>query len=1191
MKAPLPKHTNHAVALVSVLLILALLTILILTYLSSMQIEHRSAVAFSDTQRAKMVSQGAVAHSIELLRTSIPEPAGIDVNLSDRKPQNWVINPGRLTIYGEEGEEQIIDLHTGGADVDPASTTDPDVYSVDLNEPVPRKLEPTICRALDPTSGLGIDDPDSPHPEMRVKWVNILEDPSQEPSRENQIVARHAFWIDDESSKLNFNTALGKPARGVDANFDRQKELGMMPRLYHYPSGTANRNWALGKLRSVNLDVMFDDLPELDWEEFRNELLAHAMFRGHSRHPEAILSHIHVSDSEKLAWWHRNRYNLTFYSRSPEFNVFGRPRFMTTNIPLSLEGGPYYQMPFVYQAGGATGTLKDFQGILHLHSLMGSLGFGLEVQDKKKDGGKIGAPNLVNRAQAAMLMQYFGKTFPGYAETFIEKYGEAECAQIALNILNMARFATTTMRDGNVNNYSIDMSARSTSVLYSPHEFERKNHTPERHYWRFQPGSGENPGRFLTKGDEPDDATVPMIPSTPGPHIMEVRLLLKPFPALSMPEPHEEGKGWQDNPINGGTPLLPPKKWLGFRFHTEYYHQGGSPFVRTWHFPFRVDYLKIELSGEGVSFTQELGPEDADDAKKAIHNRDKNWAFNLMRTLTKYDKDGNIMYFPPNHNRAGQKQPRRVPFRRSLGSVYTRSGKGTLIRPFDPATEDETKQRNRLNIAGPWNYIGRNKQWLGNVNYPYPQPHHLPRLFNHLEMADTNLNVKITFRGGMTIGGDQNRCRQMIPLGEGINDTLQGEVTVDLSNPQPVSISWQIIDPQLSSHKDMWLPPVTSDDNQAGTPGAPHPDEPAEDSNERSKFRYFQRGPGNISGLPINRPDEYDSRSRVSSKGFWSVLPTGIQSKVPWRTLRLSPPKSTDPPGPPDWLLMDLIGGTYPMQHAQWEANQTLPDEFSTVSYMHSTAGAINLNSRPFPDDSKWFQAPQRKKPLEAVFKHLRPDDNIQEILEAVSNYQESNRFKYVGELSEIDGYLREDPEATDFENEELLRNMIGCLTTRSNTFGVWGVGQVVKKIRSNEDWGKFEDGDVVRGEKRFFALIERYIWPGKDGVPGNAHVNSSGVWDRKAQQSQEIEEDAVTDRLYSLPGSPPVTKGEGKRLGLDTAGTYPEFDGPQEVTMDKYASAALGNVVWRESTLEEAYNPPQAVIKYKVVYFKYLNE
>ena len=133
----------------------------------------------------------------------------------------------------------------------------------------------------------------------------------------------------------------------------------------------------------------------------------------------------------------------------------------------------------------------------------------------------------------------------------------------------------------------------------------------------------------------------------------------------------------------------------------------------------------------------------------------------------------------------------------------------------------------------------------------------------------------------------------------------------------------------------------------------------------------------------LNRPDEYNSRSRVSSIGYWSVLHTGIQNLQPWRTMDLGGGVS-NVSGPPDWLLLDLLGATYPMQHDQWRINSTLPDEFSTVSFMNSTAGQVNLNSKIYPQGNQYFQAPPRRAPLEAVFKNLRSDSELNDLLDGI---------------------------------------------------------------------------------------------------------------------------------------------------------------------------------------------------------------
>ena len=477
----------------------------------------------------------------------------------------------------------------------------------------------------------------------------------------------------------------------------------------------------------------------------------------------------------------------------------------------------------------------------------------------------------------------------------------------------------------------------------------------------------------------------------------------------------------------------------------------------------------------------------------------------------------------------------------------------------------------------------------------------------------------------------------MIPMGDSDDpsDVLEATISLDprLDQGTIKTVSWQIGDPRLSAHKENWI----LDEEDGGTPGAPNvypfgyvdpetgeepkgPLEPEDESTEKSKMRFFQRGPGRV-GDPdeegpyfrLNRPDEYNSRSRITSKGYWSMLHTGMQGNpersryqkpVQWRTLDLG--GSDDEvaiEAPPDHLLLDIIGATYPMQHDQWKINSTLPDEFSTVSFMNSTAGQVNLNSKIYPADSPYFQPPKRTKPLEAVFKHLRTDAEIEALLSNLDQYQSEQPFYYTGDLSKVDGYRRRDVGSTQFEHEELLRNMIGSLTTNSNTFGLWGVSQVVKKVSANEDWGTFQDGDRVLAEKRFFAVIERYIWPGNDGVPGNGHVDINGKWDRIAEQGEELKGDkikrevipydgGVVDRLFQLPGSPPLFKEEGnRRLQLDRRGTYPCFDGPQEVEMDRFVQKAMGAVKWTYSSLEEAYNPPQPVIKYRVAYFKYLDE
>src|SRR5262245_6928378 len=101
------------VALVMTLITISVLAILLLGFLSNMLIERRAANAFEDTQRAKLVAQGAVSHAIDVLRTNIPEPARLSESPLTAPGENWAVNPGRLTVIEENGSPRFIPLHTG----------------------------------------------------------------------------------------------------------------------------------------------------------------------------------------------------------------------------------------------------------------------------------------------------------------------------------------------------------------------------------------------------------------------------------------------------------------------------------------------------------------------------------------------------------------------------------------------------------------------------------------------------------------------------------------------------------------------------------------------------------------------------------------------------------------------------------------------------------------------------------------------------------------------------------------------------------------------------------------------------------------------------------------------------------------------------------------------------------------------
>lgn len=83
------RPSPHGIALVLTLVVMSILLLLLVSFLASMTVEHRAARAFEDTERAKLISQGAVSHAIDLLRTNIPEPARLAEGTATAPGENW----------------------------------------------------------------------------------------------------------------------------------------------------------------------------------------------------------------------------------------------------------------------------------------------------------------------------------------------------------------------------------------------------------------------------------------------------------------------------------------------------------------------------------------------------------------------------------------------------------------------------------------------------------------------------------------------------------------------------------------------------------------------------------------------------------------------------------------------------------------------------------------------------------------------------------------------------------------------------------------------------------------------------------------------------------------------------------------------------------------------------------------------
>lgn len=291
-----PKHRNSrrrrvAVALVTVLSVLSLTMILITAMLSLTRVEHKATVSQVEGAKSRLHADSV----INLVIGQIQGVARQDAATPGR--EIWTSQPGMVRQYEEDGtllrgaklysdsrmnaktEKEIIE------DVPPTDWDQKPAQYVDLNEPVvradlrdpsarPRLYFPIIdprAYSTDPNKSVeafsysqhangssgqslnGVVLPGSGNQSeqrlpMPVEWLYMLKDGTLgflddqgvfhgagagAATRENPIISRVAFWTDDESAKININTAGEGTFWGT-------------PRLYHERDGEWARFQPMG---------------------------------------------------------------------------------------------------------------------------------------------------------------------------------------------------------------------------------------------------------------------------------------------------------------------------------------------------------------------------------------------------------------------------------------------------------------------------------------------------------------------------------------------------------------------------------------------------------------------------------------------------------------------------------------------------------------------------------------------------------------------------------------------------------------------------------------------------------------------------------------------------------------------------------------------------------------------------------
>ncbi len=223
-------NAPKASSLITTLLVLVVLSTIVVAFMQSMSVERSVARSTKNAYQAQLAAEAGVSDALS------------------RLSQLMVKNPYHAIGYTNVSG-QTVSILTGSTSY--TNTTPPVTYyllSVTNPTNMPSGLNKTNATAINlPTSdGAGwLGSPVASNGilssrECRAPWVYLLKDPSlphqpnQSAANYNPYVARYAYWIEDESSKLDFrmagnNNASGGFQRSTNAGAPSDIDLGAAP--------------------------------------------------------------------------------------------------------------------------------------------------------------------------------------------------------------------------------------------------------------------------------------------------------------------------------------------------------------------------------------------------------------------------------------------------------------------------------------------------------------------------------------------------------------------------------------------------------------------------------------------------------------------------------------------------------------------------------------------------------------------------------------------------------------------------------------------------------------------------------------------------------------------------------------------------------------------------------------------------
>ncbi len=1142
-----PKPLEGA-ALVIVLSCLVLLAALVIGLLARVESDRANSSAY----RGSTLSRNLAEYAISVVMAQISSATKGDPTLA------WASQPGAIRTYSATGTDlvniyKLYSSPTMVTDTFPSDDTDftgwadnPALYT-DLNAPVVTGSGAntrTNYPILDPRASPAVRGfeirraPDAttlqPAP-MPVTWLYVLEDGSLaaptddgngnsvtvSASPTNPIVGRIAFWTDDDTSKVNINTASGAPWEYTNASFDVSTSLTpstMMPANFWDTPIIGSRQdvnlamsqpWAgeyqrfPGHPATVSLSAVFPNLttnqimdiaPRINYQGGGSRW-GSVLNPGAARLPDDA-ARLYANVDELLFATNRSvsgtnpmtqqqldqgRFFLTASSRSPDVTLFNTPRLLIWPVDTAANK----QTPF--------DKLIAFCGTVGTHS------YYFQRTDAYSPTRDYNQPR--NQTLLAYLRRMTTQAVPGFggASGILGKYNASapgESEQITTQIFDYIRCInlqdtsmnkpTNTVAQNAANYYSTNGLVVPTAGINGTRGFGRFPMVSKVGliFWYNAAGAGTT-------------------------NTLCSRLLLETFipgqgyPRINPPVPNfsievsglTSGGGFQWGSDAASMTNIFPSDSATYKSQVAFLasrHYGGRQSISA-------------LSGGAISAASPLF---STSAPATFDLTGGNITIRIIYGGHTIQTINNISL----PSVAGLPLPRTTTITNNNGtsticdgpqawtdtSIRARASANVLILPNDVVRSVQV-------ASGDFRMVAAGSNPLNGAAY----------FTNHLNYFDTSTNSQTKAHSFLQAGGFPYQGSTMLAGGYySPSDTN----TFSADTARQVWVNGDMITTGLTASGDF--------DNGYGEAGdGPYigfADEGIQVNTtyENSMIPYLAQG----SQTAVVGPGLYSPNRLVPSAGILGSLPTGVLANRPWQTLLFRPVALTvaGHPGadnPPDYLLLDLF-------------NMPVVEPYA-ISEPLSTAGRVNMNYQILPftyiQRSTAVQAALHTEWMTAIRSALATNPasvasrtrktavlttgtannsryplNLTETLKGFENrFAANDLFRSAAEICSIplvptgstwdavnNGTFWSTNTLTgDNSKERAYARIFPKLTTKSNTYTVHYRVEVLKKKPNSNAATWIEGQDKVISTHRGSTTIERYVTPGDPAMPDYASM------------------------------------------------------------------------------------------------------